>query len=524
MSVSAIVALAVFLRVWGMDYGVPHRFARPDEEILVERAFQMVGTGNLDPEFFEYPSLPFYLTAAGMTAHIGIGMVTGRYDEPFDFLFDAVVTRHGLHFRIARTLNVLLAAATVLVTFWLGWRAYDSRAVGVLAASFLAVCPLHVIFSRFATVDVSMTFFVTLALVFALAAARDRRWSAFAFVGVSIGLAASTKYNAALLGPSLALAVMILLLRDRKATESKKAAWGLFLAAVLSMLAFAVTSPFALVHWEILSWGLEKHRWMYLKGPDELGYWVHATKTFPLGLGWPLYAASLVGIGRALWLRRSADVVLLCFLIPFFVLIGGVRVVYPRYVLPLLPVMFVFAADACLSLRRWRRGNLWVALVVMLALAPGVVRSVGFNRLASRRDTRLLASQWVAEHLPRRSSIAVCRGYGAPQVNQDRRRAPAFDPIEVSCTPDAILSSGAPYVITHEHPVLTRYSFVPPETRDVLRERGELLIDFDPFLEEGSIPFFYYSDAFYLPLSDHGAMERGGPIVKIWKLREEHRR
>ena len=203
------LALAAWLRVWGMDYGLPHPLTRPDEERLVGRAQTIVATGNWHPGSFFYPSLPFYLNTFALYLYYGIGKLTGSYDRLFDFLFDIAVTRPGLHYWICRWVSILVGVATVAATYSLGRLASGSRIVGIVAAIFLSVCHLHVRDSHFATVDIVMTLFVTISLLFALRAVETPTHWSYALAGLATGLATSSKYNAAIVFVAIAAAALV---------------------------------------------------------------------------------------------------------------------------------------------------------------------------------------------------------------------------------------------------------------------------------------------------------------------------
>lgn len=56
--VLGVVLLATLgLRAWGLDYGLPHPLARPDEEQITQQALTIVSTGDLDPGKRNYPGL-----------------------------------------------------------------------------------------------------------------------------------------------------------------------------------------------------------------------------------------------------------------------------------------------------------------------------------------------------------------------------------------------------------------------------------------------------------------------------------
>ena len=59
-----ILAVAAYLRLRGMSWGLPYGYQDPDEQVvLLSRAFR-IAAGHLDPEFFYYPSLIFYVIGA----------------------------------------------------------------------------------------------------------------------------------------------------------------------------------------------------------------------------------------------------------------------------------------------------------------------------------------------------------------------------------------------------------------------------------------------------------------------------
>jgi hypothetical protein len=126
---------------------------------------------------------------------------------------------------------------------------------------------------------------------------------------------------------------------------------------------------------------------------------------------------------------------------------------------------------------------------------------------------------WVAEHVAPQSEILICRGYGAPEVNADRRRPPAFRPELIDCSVDNVRGTSARYLITNEHPYLTGFSRFPDDLKDWLEAEAEPLAVFDPFSKpERSAPYFYRHDAFYIPFTGLGAVESGGPVVRIWAI------
>jgi hypothetical protein len=213
--------------------------------------------------------------------------------------------------------------------------------------------------------------------------------------------------------------------------------------------------------------------------------------------------------------------VLLAFSVPFFALVSTVNVIYPRYCIPLLPVLVVFGAEFFAVLFARAHKILYVPAFVAL-IGPSLYGAIRYDAIAAEDDTRLQAVDWVDANVAPQSEILICRGYGAPEVNDDRRRPPAFHPELIGCSVKRIRSSSARYLITHEHPYLTGFSRAPDGLVEWLEEEAESLVEFGPFRDGVErTPYFYPADAFYIPYTGLGTVARGGPVIRIWGLPEE---
>ncbi|MGH2921951.1 MAG: hypothetical protein ACRDKU_07805, partial [Gaiellaceae bacterium] len=77
----ALVALlggAAALRLVGVRYGLPHPLLNPDERNIVPRAWEMTRGGGADPDWFDYPTLVFYLLAPFQAWHDEPSYLTAR--------------------------------------------------------------------------------------------------------------------------------------------------------------------------------------------------------------------------------------------------------------------------------------------------------------------------------------------------------------------------------------------------------------------------------------------------------------
>ena len=350
----AILLLAAGLRLVGLRYGLPLPLLNPDEGNIVPRAFAMVHDGQLDPGWYDYPSLLMALLAPAQAF----------VSEP--------------SYGVARAFAVVIGLGGVGATWWLGKRAYGTGAALVGAAA-VAVSTTHVAYSRLAVTDVLLTLGITCAVALGLEGRLE--WA-----GLAVGLAASAKY------PGAIAAVPVLV-----------AGWDtwrrLVRAAALAVAAFALTSPFVLLHagaaWDDITrvQRLARSGWLGFEGDP-------ATPLAFLDRLWgslgPFLALALVCTALALVRRRRSDLVLLSFVAAYWLYLMPQQAHFDRYALPLVPVLAVLA------------GSFRAAVPVALALlAVPLAWTIGDARELSRTDTRLRADAWIREHVPAQDRIAA---------------------------------------------------------------------------------------------------------------------
>ena len=358
-----MLLLAAALRLPGLRYGLPFPLLNPDEGSIVPRAWAIGHGEGLDPGWYDYPSLLFYLLA------------------PFEALADAP------SYGVARAVAAAIGIVGVGAAWWLGRVAYGAPAALVAGAA-TAVATVHVTYSHMAVTDVLLTAGITVAL--ALLVVDRLEWA-----GVAIGLAVSAKY------PGAFLAVPLLL-----------AGWGrwrrLAAAAGLALAAFALTSPFVLLNagaaWDDVSrvQRLAREGWLGFEND-------HATPIAFLDRLWeslgPVLLVAAVGLAlalRALVLNqhklstRRADLVLASFVLVYAVQLLTLDAHFDRYVLPLVPVLGAFAG----------RIKPLVPVALVLLVVP-LAWSVGEVRELRRTDTRLVAHAWIEDNVPRDALVAV---------------------------------------------------------------------------------------------------------------------
>lgn len=550
---SVILLLSAVVRFWGLDFGLPNERCRPDESMIIIVAMGM-GNGDLNPHFFNYPTLFIYLCFAGFVAYYAFGTVFGFFHSAQDFAL-AFFLDPSVFYLISRTLSAAAGIATVYLVYLIGRKLQDER-TGLLASLLLALAPLHVRDSHFGVTDVTMTLFIVSAVYFSLKRLAEKKWRFSLLAAAFTGLAAASKYNG-LFG--LAPVLFAVWLEQRQLVPFiKQAFWCIALFAVV----FIAASPFVLLDYSafLRDFSFEmSHLASGHMGIDlGRGWWHHASFSLWYGMGPGLFLLALVGAFLLLRQAPKPGLVLLAFPLLFYLVIGRGLVVFARYALPLIPFLSLSAAWGTLSLfdRLWyRRRSLLLWAVPALAgavLLPNLHQVIQSDRLLSRKDSRVLAAEWMSSHVPSGASIYQHATYWAqvqlpatlasmdffasdsaaaanPGLAQLYRRR--HEHYTTSATPvyamwtrlDSSFYCGRrrqqalpDYIITTESG-LYPHDLRDPDIDRLLASRYQQIHTVQASAPAEGRSHYDLQDAFFLPLAGFAAIERPGPNIRIYK-------
>ena len=505
-----------------------------DEEslVLIPLGFW---SGDLNPHFFNYPTLQFYLVSLLYFAKFALGD-SGPLEQFVAFRY--FVDGSDL-LSLARSLSTVMAAATVAATAFLGRLLYGAGG-GLLAALILALMPLSVRFGHLANTDTPAVLWVSLALVFAVRMRQRGSCADAIAAGLFIGLAGATKYPAALVAAPVAAAALL--------GDPSRRCPGLLFAAGAAVLTFCAVSPYvwidAAAFWNDFARMGRDH---LLPGEvPERPLFFHFRYTLRFGLGLAGAALLCLSLARKPGSLNRDEVVLLVGLGVFAVLLGVAASVFMRYALPLTPIVSVLMAGPLL---RWRRRPALLAAALAVLLAEPAYASLRTRTLLSGSDTREQAVTWMENnasasrrlvHLPGRcGNIQVLtprrvlvrqthflRSYGEERLIAAYdwlRRGDRLPPLFLEPDPDAVsegtrraFGTGPPLLLLeYQHPICADVEVSP--------EAGELLSaaswkrKFSPGkgMDEAA---FDPVDWFFLPLSGYAGFVQTGPAIRLGTL------
>ena len=411
-----ILVLAAGLRLYGFDWGTDtetgkfYRF-HPDEATLVD------GAGWIGRDLREikasYGKAPMYLLS--VVAHVAgsaLGVIPFATEDAASMRFTHLV---------GRAMSAIFGTITVWVVFCIGRRLKDEW-TGVLSAGFLAVCAGHIQQSHYYTVDVFLAFWVTLGVYLILRMPSESRWLYLIF-GLVCGIGAGTRLVGVWLGIPFVVAHLWpgngrIALRNLLNPRVGIA----FLVAAITALGcepllildpdyfFSTDDVRRLLPSLDVANGEAVRIWT-LYDFSTTPYLYYVTHLFRYAMGTPLEIVCLVGLFTAIWKREKAGWVILGWLVPYFLLVGGLFTKPIRYTTPMVPLMVVLGAWACLegaiwAHRRWQWRPI-LALPVLVIALPAALYGFGVTRIYGNEDSRITAARWVASPIPQGDQVLV---------------------------------------------------------------------------------------------------------------------
>jgi hypothetical protein len=416
-----ILGVAVALRFWGLNFGLPNIY-HTDEWFEVQRALKL-GAGVIDLERVG-KGFYYYLLFVLFGAWYAIQRVLGNLAGSSDFLV-SIFRDPSAIWLIGRSTTAIVGTLNVWLVYRLGL-AMRGRAVGLLAAAALAIHWLHVNSSHYITVDVPLTFLLTLgfALIYRWQEAETLRTRHYVVLALVTAAATATKL------PGAVFVVAVLLMHVGRARRAGGTLW-----SVLSdrrLLAFLVTGAVvyaavepgivyafgdilrSLLGYFIPPGGTDAVTISYPVAPErrDMMVWFYASALFP-----PAYTVlpllfvggAVIAIRRDGLLRHTALVFAAIYAL-FLLSSQSSHLIYERYLLPLIPIVGLYASLALVETHRLLSqrhglGKLVAPILGLVVAIPMLAHSVRHDINYVRPDTRTAAKEFIEQEIPAGESI-----------------------------------------------------------------------------------------------------------------------
>lgn len=412
---ASILALTLFLRIYGIDWGLPTSSApnysyHPDEGLLLLWSQWLAQGKTIGKEFIYGGTFYFVILRACMY----FGDMFREFIGGFNALANAIL--------VARYLQVFLALLTMLLVYECGRLLYDRR-IGLVAALVLAVAPAHIIATQTVRPDAISAFLVTLLVFLAAKLLRSEPYGQkklLMYSGIAIGAAAA--FRLPLIAFGLLPVVAYVVSRRRVIGGSlwrSMSDWNALWLVIVIVLTYVVLSPHTLMYPDefiagikvTADYGTRIFPDAMDRGPIALQY---AWRLLHQALGYPGYFLALGGVIYVLVRRQIEDQILLVGIGIYFIMLASVSMTFVRYTLPLLPLLALLSGVIVIWIFERTKSFYVRAAVYSIAglfLAWALAADLALLHVVTSKNVRDLSSEWIAQNIPQDKSILVVKGY-----------------------------------------------------------------------------------------------------------------
>jgi len=542
-----IIAGALFLRVYGINYGLP--FSYHFDEKAYSGAALNLGKARIEP--LTNPTGYTNILFLEYAAYFVLGKISGLFPtlSSYEQLYR---TDPSSFLMLARITSAIFGMLNVWVIYLIGKRVFGNF-VGLLAALFLAFAFIHVRDSHYAVPDITVTFFISLTVLLCVLSIQKGSLTYQYLAAAAGGYSIATKWNVFPILLPLALTYLINL-RNMPRFQNQPGR-SRIISAIMTIMMLAVAfflgafqlfikpEPYLDYIQEELSAGAKGgfYNWQV----DILPGWLFYLKSLWIGTGFLLTGLSIIAfiyyLSLAIKNRQvNLHVVLLSFPLAYFLIMGASRHYFARYVLPLIPFAALYSGAILHDTYRWlgryrpRAGILFITLAVLAVMLPAIASDLRSDILLNRKDSRTTAKEWIEANIPEGSKIAMDWPVHGPYLNSPEEFAPApTRGYEVTSFMDGTglfdhplswyREQGYEYLIAtsfiYEIPLVdkqknaARAEFYRQLDRDL-----ELVQEFKPYSGNTAPPFYF--DEIYGPLISLWQREDPGPTIKIYRIIE----
>lgn len=376
------------MRIWGLHFGLPYDGIHPTEHFSILQSEQYLSSASLKPNDFQHPALFQYLIT-------------------FTARLSSLPLQNYLYFYLlGRIISCLASILAVWFIYRLAKNLFNSKASGLLCASFLGFNLLSVKYAHYAVPDSLCLLFLILSITFALRILENPVLKNYIFCAVFCGLSIASKFSG-LISLGFLFCAHIL------AKKEKFSHYKFVFSLVAVFLVFFAVSPYHLIFLKDAAADFSR----YLGEKGYFNAWGFRTSGFftypfillPDAFGFLAFLFALAGLGTMLLKERIKALLLVLPLLLYFLIIGKEKGGTLQNLLLFLP-MFCIGVTYFLSFIKEKGAPpTIVVILIALSLLPQLARTLIFDCFLLRADTRVLAQNWLLENVKEKAKIAFER-------------------------------------------------------------------------------------------------------------------
>lgn len=403
------LVLALALRVWGVDFGLPYLYHQ-DEPRIVDHGLTAL-VNHLNPDYFVVPGFTMYITAFSAGIVYFLGLLSGIFSSSDDFL-TYFLSDPSLIYLLSRGLVGILPSTVCVATVYLAGRRLFDQVTASKAALIAACVPILVQHAHYIYTESLLSLGIFVLTTLLIAANRNTPLSRFVWIGVALGWSTSVKYTALYFAPVMLFRYFQIYGRTSFQMDPIKK---IITATFVSLVTYFIFSPYSFLAWSDFRNAIQTQS----EAENPVGFLHHFVYSLGYGVG-PIILI-LASVGLVIWFRkdRSQGIFIMIWSVFYYLINTHFSQYFARYVIPLVPIICLLAGIGWGILRNaLSRHKILLGVLNILVLTSILLPTIQSNLLFRSEDTRTTAKKWVEANLQPKTGIAISSRAFSPRLRQ----------------------------------------------------------------------------------------------------------
>lgn len=394
----AIFLFAAFLRFSHLNWDQGSLF-HPDERNIDNAVSQIQLFSQMDPKFYAYGGFIIYLYK--ITADI-LAIALNLPTIPHDWGWINV---------IGRSFSAFFSLCTLFPILLIGKKLFNKN-TALIACAIYAATVGSIQAAHYATTESILTFEIAWIIYLCMKIYESFSYKKLLLLAMLLGISIATKTTGAsfFIVPACMFALFIFQRKNSIYAVIKKAA----ILGLLALFTYVIFSPFTFLNWDKFMESMHYENAVVL-GTLPVVYTLQFSHTIPYlfqlsNLFWqigPFMLIILPGIVAALIKTKGNKwgqfLVFSAFPCLYFLYVGSWYAKFVRYMTPLLPLLILFGAYLLTII--YKRYQKLGALLIAFCIIATYSYALSFSSIYSTKQTRVKASEWIYQHIPKKSVI-----------------------------------------------------------------------------------------------------------------------
>lgn len=450
----SVCAIALALR-WPLVNANNHYFRDEDDSRQFNRAVEMAKDGDLNPRYFNKPSLDFYLRIPVVLGSYTFAKSKGEIKDineiktrdPFGLSGWSFAVSHPTILQWNRIFSICLSVGVVAFAFIIAMQLRRGPVYASLAALITATSPEVLKNSYLVGVDVLMAFLCLACTAVGIHCVSKTSRATLVACGILAGLAGAAKYNAL---PIVLVPLSVWALKERTR-------YGLFLTLTSPGVGFFLGCPYSLLSFPEFGQAVVYEAWHYSVAG-------HAGHSAEPGLeqaifyfGWLIaegvgVAAGGLALASSVYFvkQRNFEIaVFLAFPIAYSLLMISQKTNFTNNMVVMVPYVAIMAVCGLARLAKVaehesvKKGA--PPALASLALIQLTIPCIAYIRAQKRVDSRDIASSWIAQERHADEDVVVSGPLQLSPMTLKQSGVDVFTPSEK--TSASLIQEGYTYVV-----------------------------------------------------------------------------